>query len=111
MLLFTATALTLITIFYLNYAISTAKERKLKESIVYANAQTEWKNIQLWYKQEHPKKALPFEFLLDTGSWIGLQMSFYNENGNINYRDNLKPSEFVIAIQKIKNHMKQYGYK
>ena len=49
--------------------------------------------------------------LIDSGSWIGVQMNVYNEKGNISFNETLTPSEFVVAIQKIKNHMKQYGYK
>ena len=111
MLLLTSTILVLLTIFYLNYALTTSKERKIKESVVYANAENEWQHIQSWYTQKHPQKALPFTMLIDTGSWIGIQMKVYSEKGNISVHETLTPSEFVIAIQKIKKHLQEYGYK
>lgn len=111
MSLLIATTIVLLAIFYLNYAFTTAKERKVKESVVYNNAENEWQNIQLWYKQKHPKKALPYAFIVDSGSWIGVQMNVYNEKGNINFQEDLTPSEYIIAIKKIKEHLQQYGYK
>ena len=97
-------------LFYGWFAVRTKKEQELLKSKMYADAVLDWEKIQAWYVVEHPKKAFPYHMLLDTGGFVGFDVTVYeDENGKIFLPKELSPAEFVLAVKKLKAHVADFG--
>lgn len=81
------------------------KEKELLRSPLYAEAVKDWEQIQAWFVRDYKKDFEPFSILLDTGGLVALEITVRaDKEGKLFLPDDLSPSQFILAVSKVKKH-------
>lgn len=94
--------------FYGVRQVNESKERDIKLSRYYQQALVDWRHIQLWFDEQYRgKKFETVTFMVNSNSFAAIEVSFWqNSDGRLMMTNGLRPSEFVLAINRFKKYLK-----